>query len=35
LTATADPVMFQEAVKEGKWCVAINAELAALELNNT
>ena len=35
LTASSDPILFQDAVKEEKWCTAINAELEASKQNHT
>jgi len=35
LSTAYDLILFQEAVKEAKWCSAMNAALEALELNHT
>ena len=35
LTSTHDPVSFQDAVQDPKWCDAMNLELRALEDNGT
>jgi len=35
LTTSFDPILFQDAIKEDKWCTVMNAELEALEQNHT
>ena len=35
LSTTLDPILFQEAIKDPKWCTTMNKELEALERNKT
>ena len=35
ITAAVDPIMFSCAVKDAKWCTAMNLELRAVEENGT
>ncbi|KAJ8427561.1 hypothetical protein Cgig2_006632 [Carnegiea gigantea] len=35
LSTTLDPILFQEAIKNPKWCTTMNEELEALERNKS
>jgi len=35
ITVGEDPILFSKAIKDSKWCTAMNSELRALEENGT